>query len=167
MRCYNFWSSIAGDDGLKILMLQDGFPPIREQFLKALLGHVPDNFKLGNSRHQEIGPVPTAAIMSLEPDFDNYREYRQKIKHIRVTANRLGIKKQPFSVLTPDIVDRLNNMFQSDEAAFAAAQNEYTLENLRPDISKLVTSSATLASVRKWEDYRRLQAALAKDGIHV
>lgn len=167
MRSYNFWSKIAGEDGLKIMMLQDGFPPIREQFLKACLGHVPENFSQGDSKHRSLGAVPTAAIMSLEADFDNYPEYRKKIKHIRITARKLRIRKKPFNVLTADVVDRLAERFRDDETAFAEAQSEFSIDDLRPDISKIVASSTTVASVRKWRDYRRLQKALAKDGIFV
>ena len=167
MRCYEFWAKISGEDGLKILMLQDGFPPIQEQFFEACLGHVPRNFAEGSSKHQRISAAPTAAIMSLEADFDNYAEYRKKIKHIRRTARKLRIPKKPFNVLTPRVADRLAELFARDEQAFADAQSQFTIKDLRPDISQLVSSSTTLAEVKETKDYRRLQKALAKDGIFV
>jgi len=167
MRSYSFWSKIAGEDEFKILMLQSGFEPIQEQFLKACIGHVPKSISLNKSMHQKIGAVPTAAIMNLEADFDNRPEYLKKIKHIRGMARKLRVHKKTVNVLTADVADRLTKMFYDDERTFAAAQSEYTIDDLNPDISQIVASSTTLASVREWRDYKRLKKALAKDGIFV
>lgn len=167
MRSFNFWSKIASGGDFKILMLQSGFEPIQEQFLKACVGRVPQNMSLDNSSHQKIGAVPTAAIMSLEADFENHPQYLKKIKHIRQTARKLRVHRKTVNILTADVADRLATMFYDDETAFAAAQSDYTMDDLNPDISQIVASSTTLASVREWKDYRRLKKALAKDGIYV
>jgi len=165
LQVINFWSGIAGADNINILMLDNRFPSIEKQFFEAMLGSFPNDLRPGKLRNVKIGAVPTAAIMNLPDESDQFEEYLQKIKFIRERARQLELTTATVNVLTPEIHARLSERFRADDEAFVQCQNKYTLDDIRPDVSDIVASSTTLASVREWDDYIRLKRSLAEDGI--
>ena len=91
----------------------------------------------------------------------------EKIKFIRQRADELEITEETIDVLTPEVYRRLSARYLPDDEYFVQNQQKFSIDDIRPDLTDMVASSTTLASVREWDDYLRLRKSLAEDGIKI
>jgi len=162
-----FWSEMVGFDNLNIILMSDRYPGIVEQFFQAMMGYLPQQLKVGKNRLVRTGAVPTAAIMTLPKNSGNLAESMEKIKFIRQRADELEITEETIDVLTPEVYRRLSARYLPDDEYFVQNQQKFSIDDIRPDLTDMVASSTTLASVREWDDYLRLRKSLAEDGIKI
>jgi hypothetical protein len=162
-----FWSATAGRDNINIILMSDRHPGIVEQFFQAMMGDVPKGLKVGKNRLVRTGAVATAAIMTQPVKAGNLAAAMERIKFIRQRADELKVTDETINVLTPEVHSRLSARYLADDEYFVHNQQKYSIEDIRPDLSDIVASSTTLASVREWDDYLRLRKSLAEDGIKI
>lgn len=156
---YRCWADLVGAENIRLLFLGPRFEAVETQFLKALLGDVPDDFVFPERQNEALGIVPLAAIATLRHRAADVADHWHDSRRIISTAKRLGLTERK-SVLLPEILDEVSARFAADDEAFAAMQDVITLDDLRPDLTDRTMTATDLACVRETEDYARLRDAV-------
>lgn len=164
MPVWQGWSQIAGPDNISVLLLGGRGPQIEHRFVEALLGQVPDGLELPPHKNSRLGIVAAAAC-AVQPETEDKVADAERLRLIKRTARRLGITASA-PVIGPAELKSLSARFDADDRAFAEIAG-LPLADLQPCLKSEASHATTLQAQRNTEDYKRLGAELAGQGISI
>ena len=165
MRHYEYWTKRFGVENLSILMMGGRFPPVEEQFKKALFGGRDIDLVMP-PRMNESSTMATLAACAAQTPGELQGENVKRMQLIAKQGAKLGLTGKP-NILNRESYERLRAAFDADDRAFVEAQSLYTLDDLQPDITSRLDAANTLAEARASEDYARLREHLTKFDIAI
>lgn len=150
---YDFWVNLAGKKNFKIMFLDPGREKIEDQFLKHLLGKVPETIKYPDRLNDSL-PVEVCVLLSKfgGPDV-SYDEYWGVHRKILAVAKEMGLKKKG-KLFSSEMSTFFQGVFFEDDLKFSYRQKELSYEDLWPEVSNEVQ---TFHHIEKSESYQRLK----------